>query len=177
MISKTLLQAILGQYQLPLQGVHGAPHWARVLENGRLLAQHTGADLPVVVLFAVLHDSKRLNENFDHKHGQRAADFAASLQGKTIQLSEDQFKSLYAACAGHTDGKTAADVTVQTCWDSDRLDLGRVGMKVNPKFLCTPAAKDPSIISWASQRARAWLVPDLIQQEWGLDLSTGEFIF
>lgn len=177
MISKALLQLILDQYQLPLDGIHGIDHWARVLENGRFLAQHTGAYLPVVDLFAVLHDSKRLNEGFDHRHGQRAADFAASLCGKIIHLPDDKFELLAAACAGHTAGKTSADITVQTCWDSDRLDLGRVGMVVNPKFLSTPAAKELTTLSWSNQRARQRVIPDLIKQEWDLDISTGKFIF
>ena len=28
---------------------------------------------------------------------------------------------------------TEADITIQTCWDSDRLDLGRVGMMPEPR--------------------------------------------
>jgi hypothetical protein len=33
------------------------------------------------------------------------------------------------------------DITVQTCWDADRLDLPRVGIQPLPQFLCTEAAK------------------------------------
>ncbi|QDU80487.1 hypothetical protein Pla110_22170 [Polystyrenella longa] len=32
---KPILQAILEDYALPLNGDHGVTHWARVLENGR----------------------------------------------------------------------------------------------------------------------------------------------
>ena len=42
----------------------------------------------------------------------------------------------------HSDGRVDADVTVQTCWDADRLDLGRVGKRPDPRLLCTPAARD-----------------------------------
>ena len=31
------------------------------------------------------------------------------------------------ACRLHTNGQREADVTIQTCWDADRLDLLRVG--------------------------------------------------
>ena len=46
-----------------------------------------------------------------------------------------------------------ADVTVQTCWDADRLDLGRVGTTPKAEYLCTDAGKDPDMIEWAHGRA------------------------
>ena len=49
-ITPALLDAILTQYALPLYGVHGIAHWARVLENGRRLAAVHPARLPVVEL-------------------------------------------------------------------------------------------------------------------------------
>jgi len=58
-----LVRAILAGYQLPLSGVHGPAHWLRVRANGEALAAAThGADLEVVQLFALLHDSRRVNE-------------------------------------------------------------------------------------------------------------------
>jgi uncharacterized protein len=33
------------------------------------------------------------------------------------------------------------NITVQTCWDADRLDLGRVGIKPDPKRLFTEEGK------------------------------------
>jgi uncharacterized protein len=44
-------------------------------------------------------------------------------------------------------------VTVQTCWDADRLDLGRVGKHPHPRYLCTPAARDREVIEWAYRRS------------------------
>lgn len=78
---KPVLQAILEDYALPLGGDHGVAHWARVLENGLRLAEETGANVGVVSLFAVLHDSRRINEVTDPEHGPRAAEFAAELHG------------------------------------------------------------------------------------------------
>ncbi|MBT5083254.1 MAG: hypothetical protein HOM62_22025 [Rhodospirillaceae bacterium] len=46
-----------------------------------------------------------------------------------------------------------ADITVQTCWDADRLDLGRAGIVPDPRYLCTDAAKEPRMIEWAHNRA------------------------
>ncbi len=61
---------------------------------------------------------------------------------------------LVTACRDHSDGFTRADVTVQTCWDADRLDLGRVGMRPDPGRLCTEAAREPGGIEDAYQRSR-----------------------
>jgi uncharacterized protein len=34
-----------------------------------------------------------------------------------------------------------ADVTVQTCWDADRLDLVRIDIQPEAERLCTDAAR------------------------------------
>ena len=54
------------------------------------------------------------------------------------------------------------DVTIQTCWDADRLDLSRVGIRPDPKKLCTKAAKDPAMISWAYERSITRHVPSIL---------------
>jgi uncharacterized protein len=168
MITKALMQTILAQYRLPLFGLHGIDHWARVLENGRRLSSEMGAKLAVVELFAIFHDACRQNEDHDHNHGRRAAEFAASLRGTIISLDSGDFDLLYHACADHTNGYTEGDVTVQTCWDSDRLDLGRAGIRPHKRYLCTPAAKNSDTIAWADKRSRNRWSPAWIQTEWGL---------
>ncbi len=57
------------------------------------------------------------------------------------------------AYENHSDGLKEADITVQTCWDAGRLDLGRVGTTPKAEYLCTDAAKDPDMIEWAHGRA------------------------
>ena len=166
-----IIQSILAQYTLPLDGFHGVDHWARVLENGRRLSDETGADIEIVSLFAVLHDSKRQNEGTDPAHGQRAADFSVELQGRLFNLSDARLGLLYRACAGHTHELTHSDITIQTCWDSDRLDLGRVGVTPHPSRLCTDAAKRPATIKWADGRATFRLVPEFVKEEWGVLIS------
>lgn len=165
---KTLLNVILEQYAQSPGGRHGLSHWARVLENGRFLSGHTGAKLEIVELFAIFHDSKRVTETLDYNHGLRGADFAASLRGDLLHLSNNDFDLLYYACAHHTDGLTDADITVQTCWDSDRLDLGRANIKPSPKKLCTEIAKESKIIEWAHQRSCDFFEPALMKDEWDL---------
>lgn len=167
---RLILNEILEEYQLPLNGDHGVAHWARVLENGLRLSEETGANVEVVSLFAVLHDSKRLNEASDPEHGPRAAEFATELRGSLFDLGDHEMKLLYRACHGHTRERNHPDVTIQTCWDSDRLDLGRVGIMPHPSRLCTEVAKRPKTIEWADERASLGFVPNLVQEEWEIDL-------
>jgi uncharacterized protein len=165
-----ILHAILEDYALPWDGHHGIAHWARVLENGLRLAGETGANIEVVRLFAILHDSRRINEGSDPDHGPRAAEFASSLRGRLFDLPEPEFRLLHRACSGHTHERTHPDVTIRTCWDADRLDLGRVGITPHPSRLCTEAARRPEIIKWADGRASFYVVPKFVWDEWGIDL-------
>ncbi len=165
-----VLRVVLEDYGLPLGGAHGVAHWARVLENGRRLAEETGASIEVVSLFAVLHDSRRINEGTDPEHGPRAAKFATELRGGVFDLDDHEFRLLCRACEGHTYERNHPDVTIQTCWDSDRLDLGRVGIMPHPGRLCTEVAKRPETIKWADGRASFGVVPGFVLDEWGIDL-------
>lgn len=123
----------------------------RVRFNGLRLARAVGADPQVVELFAFLHDSQRRNEYDDPDHGPRAARFAEKLRSDGwFTLGDAAFDLLCTALDGHTRGSTHADVTVQVCWDADRLDLGRVGIYPDPRYLGTALARDPAFI------ARAW---------------------
>ena len=167
---RPVLGAVLASYALPLAGIHGVTHWARVLENGLRLSQVTGANLEVVGLFAVLHDSRRLTEGPDPGHGRRAADFAASLRGTSVTLADDEFQLLWEACAGHTDELTHSDLTIQTCWDSDRLDLARVGVDPEPAYLSTATAKAPETMRWAISRAKDRTIPAFVEESWNIDL-------
>ncbi len=169
MISIALLNAIIAQYSLPLEGPHGLSHWARVLENGRLLTPLTGARLEVVGLFAVLHGARRMNESTDPKHGRRAADYVRS-QRHLLDLDERDFELLVMACAYHVDGRTEGDVTVRTCWDADRLDICRVGLQINPKYLCTEAAREEIFMREAIVRGVKRYVPEWVKGEWGIEL-------
>jgi len=141
-----------------------------VLENGIRLAELTGARIQVVRFFAVFHDSRRTNEDHDPGHGRCGAAFAATLRGKLFQISDEDFELLRVACTEHTMGKTTGDVTLQTCWDADRLDLGRVGILPDPKYLCTEAAKNPEIYAQAFQRSISDFVPSIVN-EWEMQSS------
>jgi uncharacterized protein len=162
----SIIKAILEGYELAIHGPHGPNHWARVLENGLKLAQKTGADSEVVALFAIFHDSRRVNDYQDQGHGLRGAELAQSLRGSLVDLDDKRFEFLYDACAFHTDGLTVGDINVLTCWDADRLDLGRVGTTPVGKRLCTDAARE--LMPWAHENASSWYEPEEILKEWGI---------
>lgn len=161
-----IIREILRGYVLPVRGEHGFVHWARVLENGLRLAKITGADTEVVTLFAMFHDARRVNQQRDDGHGHRGADLARSMRATLVHLDDARFDLLYEACRLHTDGLTAGDPTVVTCWDADRLDLGRVGIPPKAKRLCTDAARE--LRPWAHARAEAGYEPVDVLEAWGV---------
>jgi uncharacterized protein len=163
---KPLVHAVLKEYALPWDGTHGVAHWARVLENGLRLADHTGANVKVVRLFALFHDSRRVNESIDNGHGRRGAELATAMRDAWFTVSDREFDLLCDACIRHTDGETEADVTIQTCWDADRLDLGRVGISPDHIRLCTAAAKRSDTLDWADNRARLRIIPEIAVADW-----------
>jgi uncharacterized protein len=152
-ISPEFIQAVKAEFALGARSIHGEGHWERVRANGLRLAEATGADVRVVEYFAFLHDSKRENDSWDPGHGERGAMFATTVRDSLIQLDDAAFWLLYEACRDHTEGLTEADVTVQTCWDADRLDLGRANIRPKPSRLCTDAARDPEVLEWAYRRS------------------------
>jgi uncharacterized protein len=172
-LTPLLLPHILEGYALRPNGVHGVAHWARVLENGRRLQGSVGADPDVIELFAVFHYARRVNDQRDDGHGRRGAELARQLRGEYFELEDARFALLEYACQEHTSGLTKADPTVQVCWDSDRLDLPRVGIRPWPSLLCTEAARMPETLEWANRRASTFAVPELVRGEWGIELSGG----
>jgi len=163
---RSILGAVRDQYKLSWTGLHGVSHWARVLENGLRIADDNGADQEVVTLFALFHDACRVNDHRDRGHGRRGAELASSFHGRLFELDDDRMGLLVEACTLHTRGGVDADPTVQTCWDADRLDLVRAGIWPAPHKLCTEAARDPDVITWANDRSRREAIPDFARDDW-----------
>lgn len=138
---------------LDWEGIHGPIHWGRVLKNGLLLAEKEGARKDVVTLFALFHDHQRLDEGLDREHGPRAADIISSYRGEYFEIDNEGLDLLIHAIRYHSDGMTEGDVTVRVCWDADRLDLGRVGIRPLAPYLCTNTAKDPIFLEEAYIRS------------------------
>ena len=147
-----IVQIVKDQFEPDLHGDHGIFHWEQVEKIGQHLGKYyPDVDLKVISLFAYLHDSKVENDYHDPEHGKRAADFTAELYSKKIlKISPSQYTQLEFACRYHSDpAKTSDSITVQVCWDSDRLDLWRVGEVPDPQYLNTRVARQKDTIEWA----------------------------
>ena len=136
-----MIEYIKNQFKINWNGLHGANHWARVLHHGKYIAKRRNADLLVVELFAFLHDSCRWDDGRDLKHGERGAEFVYGINGKFFKLNDLQLDDLCFAIRHHSGGEISSNPTIQTCWDSDRLDLGRVGIIPSPKFISDVASE------------------------------------
>jgi uncharacterized protein len=152
-ITIELLAEIKKQYRLKWSGIHGIIHWHRVYTNGIRLASQEGVNARVVQLFSVFHDSQRTNEGSDKNHGSRSAELAVKLR-KHIPLNKDEFDLLTTACSLHSNTLNHENITVQACFDADRLDLGRVHIYPDPERLCTPMAKQKETIEWGYFQSR-----------------------
>jgi len=58
-----------------------------------------------------------------------------------LDLNEKEFEQLIFACKNHTDLVTTNDETVNACFDSDRLDLPRIGVILDPLKMATESGK------------------------------------
>ena len=145
-----LVEAILERSTGKDSSIHGESHWQRVAAAALTLLPETPcADPALVFLFAVFHDSMRLNDNYDPLHGPRGAALARELRGETFELEDAEMGLLAFACEEHTNGGVGSDPTVGVCWDADRLNLWRVGRRPGPRLLSTEAARSEERIVWA----------------------------
>ena len=130
--------------------LHGEGHWQRVATAGlALLPETPGANPALVFLFALFHDSMRLSDGHDPLHGSRGGRLSGLLRGNLFSISDDRMDRLRFACEWHDAGRVSDDPTVGVCWDADRLNLWRVGLRPAPELLSTPAARSPRRIEWA----------------------------
>ena len=134
---RRLLEIITAQFPLNIHSVHGPKHWRQVEKNGLMLAKETGADVTIIRLFSLFHDSRRENDNKDDGHGIRGAELARAMRGTHFDAADLDFEILMEACRYHTDGRPTSNLTIATCWDADKLDLPRVGIITDPDRMGT----------------------------------------
>lgn len=148
MVSNELIAHLLGEFALRWDGIHGLSHWVRVYRNGLWLAykmkleHEVEVDQEVIALFAVLHDAGRVSDGVDENHGSATSALVSKLSGAHFNISPPQEQTLTYACLMHHQDIVSFEPTVGVCWDANRLDLSRVGLKIDPRFLSTQAAKD-----------------------------------
>jgi uncharacterized protein len=141
-ISQELVDRVIDSIPSRIHGIHGLPHWIRVERNGLNLAAAEGGDPEVVSLFALFHDSRRVNDDADFEHGNRGARLAEQLRADGLfDVTDEQLELLVYACENHTEVTYCDHPTVACCWDADRLDLTRIGVDPDPDMLNTATAR------------------------------------
>jgi len=143
----------ISHFRLDPHGTHGLSHWRKVLKFGLVLSEETEACKAVIAYFAYFHDIMRKMEYADFDHGRRSVEFIknSSEAQALIHLDGNEMDNLFYAIACHADGLTEANTTVQTCWDADRLDLFRVGIRRHSIIFCTQQARSKNILDWAEK--------------------------
>ena len=132
---------VMSIFRCGAHSIHGPSHWQRVDALGLDIAESSGADLTVVRLFALLHDSCRQDDGADLDHGPRAAEMLDRIVPAVFAIDPGRFDLLNKAIRLHTSGLTTNEPTIGTCWDADRLDIGRVGMTPDEKYMSTEVGK------------------------------------
>ena len=149
--------------------LHGEGHWRRVAAAGlALLPETPGADPAVVFLFALFHDSMRVNDGHDPQHGPRGAALARELRGGAFDLEDAEMDLLRFACEEHTNGGVDPNPSVGACWDADRLNLWRVGIRPDARLLSTEAARNGGRIMWARGLQREHVAWEDLYRRFGL---------
>ena len=136
-----LWQVLTDHFRLGDWSIHGPVHWRTVERHALALAKQNGADETTVRLFAVFHDAERMHESSDPEHGFRAEELVRTMHGDLFALSPRQLDDLCLACRLHNHGQTTDEVTIGTCWDADRFDLPRVGIRPDPNMMSTEQGK------------------------------------
>jgi uncharacterized protein len=136
-----VLRAVRAEAPLADSVDHGELHWRTVAQLA-LELDDGSADRPLLVLFGLLHDARRVNEHHDPGHGARGGALARELcQKGLLELAPARLATLVDACERHTDGLTSTEPTVARCWDADRLHLPRVGVVPDPARFSTERAR------------------------------------
>ncbi|AUR85905.1 hypothetical protein NVP1081O_170 [Vibrio phage 1.081.O._10N.286.52.C2] len=164
-IPAPILKDLFSTFKLDIKGgTHGFAHWARVIDNGLLLAKTNHANRKVIIAFGLFHDICRENDKVDPEHGARGAALMLKMRN-LINLTPDEIATAAIACIGHTNGQVdRANVTIGTCWDADRLDLWRVGVFPSTEFMSNEISEP--LLDEASDRAEAKHM-----SEWAIELA------
>lgn len=125
--------------------LHGLDHWWRVWKNAQMLVGEdvTQVDLQVVALYALFHDSMRLNEGEDPEHavrGYKLWERYYLMRNLGRFVTHQQGELLFEAIIEHSKGFRSTNPTIAVCWDADRMDLHRKGIWPEARYLSTETA-------------------------------------
>ncbi|WP_229723709.1 hypothetical protein [Deinococcus aerolatus] len=125
---------LIAQFVLGPGSLHGPEHWQRVEDTAVRLAQ-AGGRRP-----GGPHDAARHSGGADSLHGHQAVRLVDRYR-TWLGLTATQLQLLQWACKHHASGQTTDEPTVGACWDADRLDLPRVGIQPQARYLSTVAGR------------------------------------
>lgn len=139
-----------GSFTRYSESLHGPQHWWTVFCNARSLAHAAGvpralnpsisrgSPMEFLCWFAMLHDCGRTNDDNDPHHGERGCAYACELfDSGVIQLPKSTAAELFRAIRHHSDGQLSDHPLTAICWDADRLELPRVGIRPDPRYMST----------------------------------------
>lgn len=124
-----------------IKGIHGIQHWLSVRDYGLYIAKSNGADVNIIELFAWFHDIGRVADRDDFGHGNKSVELMDNVHGKLFNLQPIEYDKLRFAVKHHTETIHDEDISIGTCWDSDRLDLNRLGRFIDVNLLNTVEGK------------------------------------
>lgn len=123
--------------------IHGYSHFLRVKHNILLLGNSYKLEQSNLELFAFYHDILRFNDGDDPDHGKRGSELFKKNTELNIQkkrglfISQEMIEKICFACENHTTMLRSGDKLIDICFDADRLDLMRIGVKPDPSKMAT----------------------------------------
>jgi uncharacterized protein len=119
--------------------IHGLPHLRKVAHVAARIAAYEGADWPQAMVGGFLHDCARKDDGGGQEHAVESAKVAKVALARHYP-NMDAERLLY-AINHHAGGLTTKDPLIGAIWDSDRLDLVRLGAEIDPRLLSTRYAR------------------------------------
>jgi len=142
--------------RLAHEPMHGEPHWRAVAWAGLRIAELRGGLRPdVLVAFGLLHDCRRETDDWDPEHGDRAARVAARSAPLKRLLGAEGRDLVAEACRLHERGMSRPDApAIGACWDADRVNLVRLGFRLDPRYFTILSREDGSLDDLAERTRR-----------------------
>lgn len=146
--------------RLAHEPMHGEPHWRAVAWAGlRIRAHAPGVSPGVLVAFGLLHDCRRETDDWDPEHGDRAALVAARSRPLKRLLGAEGRDLVSEACRLHERGMSRPEaLAIGACWDADRVNLVRLGFRLDPRYFTVLTPEDGSLDAVAAETRL--IVPD-----------------
>ena len=176
-----VVDQVMSQFVLSHAGDHGVQHWARVRVTGLTIAKKFGFDPAIFELFALFHDSKRVCEGSDPDHGTRGAALAIQFADELRYINAESFDMAVQACRLHTNTTYHPTPQIQACFDSDRLDLMRVGIMPERQFISRAVwdlenLRSNAIARGASRKLIPFISSEIAAEKTNLRLSADSLV-